>query len=121
MAGVVDTSALVAAERRREDDTSCTQVAWSSLLGQLANESAVLPAAVYAELLLGLHLAGSPAQAAVPRARVDALTARVPIIDLNAAMARCQCQERITHSKDVSHFRCPVRSQTQRRMRPEAD
>lgn len=87
MGVVVDTSALVAAERRREDDISGTQLTWGSLLGRLANESAVLPAAVYAELLVGVHLAGSSSRAAARRARIDALTARVPIIDFNAAIA----------------------------------
>lgn len=121
MAVVVDTSALVAAERRREDDISGTQLTLCSLLGRLASESAVLPAAVYAELLVGVHLAGSPAQAAAPRARIDAHIAREPIIDFNAAIAHCQRQERITHPKEVCHLRCPLTLQTQRRMRPETD
>ena len=121
MGVVVDTSALVAAERRREDDISGTQLTLCSLLGRLASESAVLPAAVYAELLVGVHLAGTPAQAAAPRARIDAHIAREAIIDFNAAIAHCQRQERITHPKEVCHFRCPLTLQTQRRMRPEAD
>ena len=88
MGVVVDTSVLVAAERSRETDSSGNQVTWSRLLGRLENESAVLSAAVYAELLVGVHLAKSVAQAAARRARIDALTERVPIIDFNAAIAR---------------------------------
>ena len=107
MGVVVDTSALVAAERRREDDISGTQLTLCSLLGRLASESAVLPAAVYAELLVGVHLAGSPAQAAAPRAHIDDHIAREPIIDFNAAIAHCRCQARITHSKEVP-FSMPI-------------
>ena len=55
MGVVVDTSALVAAERRRESDSSGTLPTWSELLGRLADENAVLPAATYAELLVGVH------------------------------------------------------------------
>lgn len=88
MGVVVDTSALVAAERRRESDASGTPLTWNSLLGRLADESAVLPAAVYAELLVGTHLASNEAQAAARRARIDALVARIPVIDFNASIAR---------------------------------
>ena len=88
MGVVVDTSALVAAERRRETDASGTPLTWGSLLGRLANESAVLPAAVYAELLVGVHLASNATQAAARRARIDALVARIPVIDFNASIAR---------------------------------
>ena len=85
---VVDTSALVAAERRHETDSLGTPLTWDSLLGRLANESAVLPAAVYAELLVGVHLASNEAQAAARRTRIDALVAQVPVIDFNASIAR---------------------------------
>ena len=87
MGVVVDTSALVAAERRRATVGPGTPLTWRSLLGRLANERAVLPAVVYAELLVGVHLAMSATQADARRARVDALTARVPIVDFNAAIA----------------------------------
>lgn len=87
MGVVVDTSALVAAERRRET-SSGAPLTWGDLLGRLADESAVLPAAAYAELLVGVHLADSPTRAASRRARIDALTARVPIVDFDAAIAR---------------------------------
>ena len=88
MGVVVDTSALVAAERRREAGSSGAALSWNSLLGRLADESAVLPAAAYAELLVGVHLAAGPARAAARRARIDALAARVPIVDFDAAIAR---------------------------------
>lgn len=88
MGVVVDTSALVAAERGRSTQAEGAQLTWSDLLGHLANESAVLPAVVYAELLAGVYLARSDRQAALRRARIDALTARVPIIEFNAAIAR---------------------------------
>ena len=88
MGVVVDTSALVAAERRRATDSSGSLPTWSELLGRLADENAVLPAATYAELLVGVHLADSPGRAASRRARIDALTARVPIVDFDAAVAR---------------------------------
>ena len=88
MGVVVDTSALAAAERRRESDASGVQLTWSGLLGRLARERAVLPAVVYAELLVGVHLANRATRAAARRARVDALTARVPIVDFDAAIAR---------------------------------
>lgn len=88
MGVVVDTSALVAAERRRETSSSGDPLTWKGLLGRLADDSAVLPAAAYAELLVGVHLAGSARRAAARRARVDALAARVPIVDFDAAIAR---------------------------------
>ena len=88
MGVVVDTSALVAAERGRETRAAGAQLTWSNLLGHLASESAVLPAVVHAELLAGVSLARSDRQAALRRARIDALTARVPIIEFNAAIAR---------------------------------
>ena len=88
MGVVVDASVLVTAERSRETDSSGNEVTWSRLLGRLEDGSEVLPIAVYAELLVGVHLAKSVAQAAARRARIDALKARVPIIDCNAAIAR---------------------------------
>lgn len=88
MGVVVDTSALVAAERRRGRSSPGDPLRWSSLLGRLADEKAVLPAAAYAELFVGVHLAAGAARAAARRARIDALTARVPIVDFDAAIAR---------------------------------
>ena len=88
MGVVVDTSALVAAECRRETGPSGDPLTWKGLLGRLANEAAVLPAAAYAELLVGVHLAANARRAAARRARIDALAARVPIVDFDAAIAR---------------------------------
>ena len=92
MGVVVDTSALVAAERHGATDASGAPTTWSDLLGRLAGESAVLPAAAYAELLVGVHLADSPGRAASRRARIDALTARVPVVDFDSAIARWWAQ-----------------------------
>ena len=51
------------------------------------DERVVLPAVVYAELLVGVHLADNPDRAAARRARIEALTMRAPIIDFSAAIA----------------------------------
>ena len=88
MGVVADTSVLVATVRYRETDSSGNQMTWNRLLGRLEDGSEVLPIAVYAELLVGVHLAKSVAQVASRHARIDALTARVPSIDCNAAIAR---------------------------------
>ena len=87
MGVVVDTSALVAAERRARTDASEGRATWGDLLGRLAVDDAVLPAAVYAELLVGVRLADSAKRTAARRARIDALTVRVPIVDFDAAIA----------------------------------
>ena len=80
MGVVIDTSALVAAERAGTD--------WEHLLGpHLADEEAVLPTVVLAELLAGVYLADTPARAASRRAKVDALAARVPLVELGRAAA----------------------------------
>jgi predicted nucleic acid-binding protein len=73
---VVDTSALVDLERsnRAIDDV-------------LEGEPAVLPAIVLAELLVGVQLASTPATAANRRAKIDALTARLPIVDFGHDIA----------------------------------
>lgn len=84
---VVDTSALVAAERQGGPDTISHAEGWNRLLGRLAGEAAVLPAAVYAELLVGVQLADGPRRAAARRARVDTLAVRVPIVDFDASIA----------------------------------
>ena len=68
MGVVVDTSALVAAERQGEPDTASHPEGWNRLLGHLAGEAAVLPAAVYAELLVGVQLADGPKRGAARRA-----------------------------------------------------
>ncbi len=87
MAVVIDTSALVAAERHAGSDISNASAVWCRLLGRLADEAAVLPAAVYAELLVGVELADGPKRAAMRRARIDALVVRVRVVDFGEAIA----------------------------------
>ena len=84
---VIDTSALVAAERVSIDKKTPGTQQWEQVLGQVAREPAALPAATYAELLVGIELAGSPKRAAARRARIDALTLRIPIVEFDAAIA----------------------------------
>ena len=84
---VIDTSALVAAERGSSGQTNLGIEQWEQMLGQVAGESAVLPAATYAELLVGVELAANPKRAAARRARIDALILRVPIVEFDAAIA----------------------------------
>jgi len=87
MGVVVDTSALVAAERLAKSESSTGVTAWADRIGQLAAESAVLPAVVYAELMVGVLLADTPARAAARRAKIEALTVRVPIVAFGPAIA----------------------------------
>jgi tRNA(fMet)-specific endonuclease VapC len=76
---VIDTSALVAAER-----SGGGLVAALSSVGE---EAVALPAIVYAELLAGVSLADTPARAAARRAKIDALTRRVPVVPFDRAAA----------------------------------
>jgi predicted nucleic acid-binding protein len=78
---VVDTSALVDLERAREG--------WDEALGELGAEPAVVPAVVYAELLVGVRLADDARRAAARRARVEALMARLPLVDFSRDTAEC--------------------------------
>ena len=76
---MIDTSALVAVERLGIDlDQS---------LGELAEEIAVIPAIVYAELQVGVRLADTPARAASRRARIEALVSRLPVVEFDRAIA----------------------------------
>lgn len=76
---VLDTSALVALERLTDDVETA--------LGTLAGESAVIPAIVYAELLVGVRLADGATRAAARQARVDALVSRFPVVDFTREIA----------------------------------
>lgn len=76
---VMDASALIAAERGGREVLSPGEP-WS-------DEAVVLPAATLAELLVGVHLADTPARAANRRARVAQLTHRVPIVPFEAEIA----------------------------------
>jgi predicted nucleic acid-binding protein len=82
---VIDTSALVAAERTRAAISSPNDS--TAVLGQTETEDAVIPAIVYAELLVGVHLADGQARAARRRARIDALTSRFPVVPFDSAIA----------------------------------
>lgn len=76
---VIDTSALIAIERAAGS--------WEAMLSSVGDESAVLPAIVCAELLAGVHLAGSSARATSRRAKIQALTAAVPLVDFGLPIA----------------------------------
>lgn len=77
---LIDTSALVALER----DVG----RWDSLEAELGDEPAALPAIVYAELLSGVRLADTPDRAATRQGKVDALAARLPVVEFGAEAAR---------------------------------
>lgn len=76
---VIDTSALAAAERAGS--------AWDDALRPLADEAVVIPAIVYAELVVGVELADTPLRAAARRAKIDALLARVPLVEFGREIA----------------------------------
>jgi predicted nucleic acid-binding protein len=75
----IDTSAIVALERSR--------TSWEEGLGALAREPVVVPAIVYAELLVGERMAESPMRGTIRRAKINALTSRVPIVEFGRAIA----------------------------------
>lgn len=76
---VIDTSALAAAERAGS--------AWEDALRPLSGEAVVIPAIVYAELVVGVELADAPLRAAARRAKIDALVARVPLVEFGREIA----------------------------------
>lgn len=76
---VIDTSALVDLER---SDATLEDI----LVGS-ADEAVVLPAIVVAELLVGTRLARTAAIGAARRAKIDALTARVPVVEFGRELA----------------------------------
>lgn len=76
---VVDTSALIALER--------SGAALETALGDARSMSAVVPAVVYAELMVGVHLADSEVRAAGRRARIEAIVSRCPVVDFDRAIA----------------------------------
>lgn len=76
---LIDTSALIALERRGSTV--------APLSAGLAGEPLAIPAIVYAELLAGVQLADSPARAASRRAKVDAIVARAPVVEFDASVA----------------------------------
>jgi len=76
---VIDTSAVVAAER--------AATWWDETLSAIGDEPAVLPAIVYAELLVGVRLADNPERAAARRIKVEALISRIPVVEFGTAIA----------------------------------
>lgn len=62
-------------------------------------EPGLLPAIVYAELLVGVELADSPARAARRRAKIHALVARLPIAEFTAEVAERWAQLYATLSR----------------------
>ena len=76
---VIDTSALASAER--------AETRWTEFLARLGSEPGLLPAIVYAELLVGAELAESPARAARRKAKIHALVAHVPVAEFTAEVA----------------------------------
>jgi len=76
---VIDTSALVSLER--------LESGWDRLLADFGDEAVVLPAIVYGELLVGVRLASSAARGSSRRAKIAALTDRVPLVDFGREVA----------------------------------
>ena len=75
----LDTSALIALER--------AEGSLEEGLGAAASEGAVVPAIVYAELMVGVHLADTVSRASERRARVEAILSRCPIVDFDRSIA----------------------------------
>jgi predicted nucleic acid-binding protein len=76
---VVDTSAFIAVER--------SGARWEKFIERLGDEPAVLPAIVFAELLVGVNLAASARQANRRLAQVDAMAARCSIVEFGREIA----------------------------------
>ncbi len=76
---VIDTSALVAFERRGTPSHDA--------LESLGTEPAVVPAIVYAELITGVLLADTPQQVSARRAKIEALVGAAPIVDFGREAA----------------------------------
>jgi predicted nucleic acid-binding protein len=75
---VIDTSALVELERRGPD--------WD-ISAPFLDETAVIAAIAYAEVMVGVRLADTPTRARQRKARLDALVAYCGIVDFNRAIA----------------------------------
>jgi predicted nucleic acid-binding protein len=76
---VIDTSALVAVERAGAE--------WERVLAEVADEPAVVPAIVHAELLVGVYLADTEVRADNRRRRIEALVARCPVVEFDRSIA----------------------------------
>jgi len=82
---VIDTSALIAIERRAAATQGSNN--WTEWLTPLGSELVAVPAVVVAELLVGVSMADTAARAAARRARIDALLAHVPVVDFDVSVA----------------------------------
>ena len=87
MGVVVDTSAVVDLERAGHP--------FGQALEKLGREPVGLPAIVLAELLVGAQLAATPALASARRGKVEAVRARVPVIDFTASIAERWAELRV--------------------------
>jgi len=76
---VLDTSALIAVERSTAN--------LEQALAGAASASGVVPAIVYAELLVGVRLADSEVRAAGRRARIEAIVSRCPVVEFDRTIA----------------------------------
>lgn len=76
---IVDTSALIAMERK--------QLPVGSIRDRIGMESVAIPAIVWAELLVGVRLAATADMAARRRARLEQIRLHVPIIGFDAQIA----------------------------------
>jgi tRNA(fMet)-specific endonuclease VapC len=84
---VIDTSALVAVDRASSRDATDSGLL-TPLLSSIGDEPAAIPAIVYAELLVGVELADSALRAARRRKRIDALAARVMVVEFDTEIAQ---------------------------------
>lgn len=76
---IIDTSAIVAIERRK--------IRALSFLAKYTSEPVAIPMIVWAELLAGVRLAKSVEVAAHRRGRLEQLRLHVPFIEFDAAIA----------------------------------
>lgn len=83
---VIDTSALVAIDRLAARSTAEAEPL-APFLASIGDEAVAIPAIVYAELLVGVELAGTPRRAAARRTRIDAMMAHATLVDFDAAIA----------------------------------
>jgi predicted nucleic acid-binding protein len=77
---VIDTSALVAVER--------SPTTWEGVFPGIDDGLGVLPAIVYAELLVGVQLADTPSRPTSRQAKIDALLTRIPIVPFGLEIAQ---------------------------------
>lgn len=76
---VIDTSALIELERRGPN--------WNITGSPPFDEPAVIAAIAYAEVMVGVRLADTPARARQRKARLDALVAHCTIVEFNRSTA----------------------------------